>query len=131
MPPGSPSQPTSRQDEVLRELKACGPLPVRDLAPKLQLNYMGAKNHCLALENEGSSRDDEGRFTELVPGVRIIERRNPSAALHKAFPEADSLEESLFRQVLGVPVRRRLHPVGAQYEIHLDLHTPLAAKEDA
>ena len=74
------------------------------------------------------ARDDEGRMVELVPGIRIIERHNPSAALHKAFPEADALEESLFRQVLGVPVRRRIHSNGDQYEIHFDLHTPLALK---
>jgi predicted ArsR family transcriptional regulator len=72
------------------------------------------------------ARDDEGRMVELVPGIRIIERHNPSAALHKSFPEADALEESLFRQVLGVPVRRRVQLNGAQYEIHFDLHTPLA-----
>lgn len=211
MPPAAPSQPTARQDEVLRELKSCGPLPVRELAAKLQLSYMGAKNHCLALEKRGllssrnnhrgagrpllvysltskgqawfaetdntaaisilrhaqnlygsnsaakllllyfqeitekyrnqipsqtpldekmnllaKARDDEGRMVELVPGIRIIERHNPAASLHKAFPEADALEESLFRQVLGVPVRRRVHSNGAQYEIHFDLHTPLA-----
>ena len=213
MPPAATSQPTARQDEVLRELKSCGPLPVREVAAKLQLSYMGAKNHCLALEKRGllssrnshrgagrpllvysltskgqawfeetdnaaaisilrhaqnlygsnsaakllllyfqevtekyrsqipaqtpvgekmillaKARDDEGRMVELVPGIRIIERHNPSAALHKAFPEADALEESLFRQVLGVPVRRRIHSNGDQYEIHFDLHTPLALK---
>jgi predicted ArsR family transcriptional regulator len=75
------------------------------------------------------ARDDEGRMAELLPGIRIIERHNPAAALHKAFPEADGLEESLFRQVLGVPIRRRrLISPGGQYEIHFDLHTPLALK---
>lgn len=213
MPPAAPSQPTARQDEVLRELKTCGPLPVRELAAKLQLSYMGAKNHCLALEKRGllssrnnhrgagrpllvysltpkgqswfeetdntaaisilrhaqnlygsnsaakllllyfqevaekyrsrippqtpiaekmtllaKARNDEGRMAELVLGLRIIERHNPAAALHKAFPEADALEESLFRQVLGVPVRRRIQSTGAQYEIHFDLHTPLALR---
>ena len=74
------------------------------------------------------ARDEEGRMAELVPGVRIIERHNPASALHKAFPESDALEESLFRQVLGVPVRRRVIPLGDQYEVHFDLHTPLASK---
>ena len=214
MPPANSSQPTSRQDEVLRELKQSGPLPVRELAAKLQLSYMGAKQHCLALEIRGllssrnnhrgagrpllvysltskgqswfeesdntaaisilrhaknlygsssaakllllyfqectekyrtyipaqtpvaekmlllaKARDEEGRMVELSPGIRIIERHNPAAALHKAFPEADGLEESLFRQVLGVPVRRRLVSPGGQYEIHFDLHTPLALKD--
>jgi predicted ArsR family transcriptional regulator len=67
-------------------------------------------------------------MSEFVPGIRIIERHNPAAALHKAFPEADALEESLFRNVLGVPVRRRLVQLGDQYEIHFELHTPLALK---
>ena len=213
MPPASPQTPTSRQDEVLHELKKSGPLPVRELAAKLQLSYMGAKQHCLTLEKRGllssrnshhgagrpllvysltskgqswfqetdnavaisilrhamnlygsnsaakllllyfqestekyrsqipaqtpvgekmallaKARDEEGRMVELVPGIGIIERHNPAAALHKAFPEADALEESLFRQVLGVPVRRRVFSPGGQYEIHFDLHTPLALK---
>jgi predicted ArsR family transcriptional regulator len=213
MPPASAPHPTSRQDEVLRELKQSGPLPVRELAAKLELSYMGAKQHCLALEKRGllssrnnhrgagrpllvysltskgqswfeetdntaaisilrnaknlfgsnsaakllllyfqectekyrsqvpaqtpvakkmdllaKARDEEGRMVELIPGVRIIERHNPSTALHKAFPEADALEESLFRQVLGVPIRRRVISPYGQYEIHFDLHTPLAIK---
>ena len=213
MPPTTPPQPTSRQDEVLRELKQSGPLAVRELSAKLQLSYMGAKQHCIALEKRGllssrnshrgagrpllvysltpkgqswfeesdnsaaisilrharnlygsnsaakllllyfqectekyrshipaqipvaekmlllaKARDQEGRMVELLPGIRIIERHNPAVALHKAFPEADGLEEALFRQVLGVPVRRRLVSPGGQYEIHFDLHTPLSLK---
>jgi predicted ArsR family transcriptional regulator len=67
-------------------------------------------------------RDEEGRMTELVPGHQIMERHNPNLALHKAFPEADALEESLVRQVLGSPVRRRVTSLGDQYEIHFELH---------
>jgi hypothetical protein len=74
------------------------------------------------------TRDDEGRMVEFLPGIRIIEQHNSAAALHKAFPEADGMEEALFRQVLGVPVRPRLVSPGGQYEIHFDLHTPLALK---
>jgi len=207
MPPRNESQPTCRQDEVLRELKRSGPLPVRDLAAKLTLSYMGTKQHCLTLEKRGllssrnahqaagrprliyaltrrgqawfedtndaltisilrnaqklfgsstaakllllyfqettekyrtqipaqatlaekmcllaKIRDEEGRMTELVPGHQIIERHNPNLALHKAFPEADALEESLVRQVLGSPVRRRITSLGDQYEIHFELH---------
>ena len=213
MPADSPARPTCRQDEVLRELKCSGPQPVSKLAAALGLSYMGAKQHCLALEKKGllssrnnhrgagrpllvysltrkgqawfddtdnsiaisvlrhaknlfgassaakllllhfqeciqkykalmpqetsveqrmgllaKARDDEGRMVELVPGVRIIERHNPAAALHKAFPEADALEESLFRNILGTPVRRRFVQLGDQYEIHFELHTPLAPK---
>ena len=214
MPPASPQPPTCRQDEVLREIKSGGPRPVGELAAALGLSYMGAKQHCLALEKKGllssrnnhrgagrplliysltrrgqawfddadnsiaisvlrhaqslfgassaaklllltfqeriqkykalvpqetpvaqrmvllaKARDDEGHMVELVPGIRIIERHNPAAALHKAFPEADALEESLFRHVLGVPVRRRPIQLGEQYEIHFDLHTPLPLKD--
>jgi predicted ArsR family transcriptional regulator len=213
MPADSLPRPTCRQDEVLRALKRSGPRPVRELAAALGISYMGAKQHCLALEKKGllssrnnhrgagrpllvysltrkgqawfedtdnsiaisvlrhaqnlfgassaakllllhfqeciqkykalmppetsvaqrmgllaKARDDEGRMAELVPGVRIIERHNPAAALHKAFPEADALEESLFRNILGAPVRRRLVQLGDQYEIHFELHTPLALK---
>jgi len=213
MPSASSLPPTSRQDEVLRVLKESGPLAVRDLAAKIQLSYMGAKQHCLALEKRGllssrnshrgagrpllvysltskgqswfeendntaaisilrhaqnlygsnsapkllllyfqecaekfriripaqtpiadrmhlfaKARDEEGRMVELVPGIRIIERHNPAAALHKAFPEADALEESLVRQVLSAPVRRRVVSVGGQNEVHFELHTPLALK---
>lgn len=209
----SQPRPTCRQDEVLRELKRSGPRSVRELAPALGLSYMGAKQHCLALEMKGllasrnshrgagrpllvysltrkgqawfedgdntlaisvlrhaqnlfgansapkllllhfqdaikkykslmppessvaekmlllaKARDDEGHMVELVPGIRIIERHNPAASLHKAFPEVEALEESLFRNVLGVPVRRRLVRLGDQYEIHFELHTPLALK---
>jgi len=67
-------------------------------------------------------RDEEGRMTELVPGHQIIERHNPNLTLHKAFPEADALEESLVRQILGSPVRRRVTSLGDQYEIHFELH---------
>lgn len=213
MPSDSHHPPTCRQDEVLREIKRSGPLPVRTLADALGLSYTGAKQHCLALEKRGllssrnkhrgagrpllvysltrrgqawfedsdhstaisilrhaqvlfgsnsaskllllyfnertekyrslmgqkisvdekltllaKARDEEGRMAELVPGVRIVERHNPAAALHKAFPDADALEESQFRQILGVPVRRRLVSIGEQYEVHFELHTPLALK---
>lgn len=197
----------------MRELKHSGPRPVGELATTLGLSYMGAKQHCLALEKKGllssrnnhrgagrpllvysltrkgqawfedadntitisvlrhaqnlfgassaakllllhfqeriqkykallpketsvaqrmsllaKARDDEGHMVEIVPGIRIIERHNPAAALHKAFPEADALDESLFRNVLGVPVRRRFVQLGEQYEIHFELHTPLSLK---
>ena len=213
MPPGAPKNATCRQDEVLREIKSSGPLPVRPLAEKLGLSYMGAKSHCLALEKRGllasrnthrgpgrpmlvyaltrrgqawfevndnsaaisilrhaqnlfgpasagkllflyfqerlekyraaipanlpiaekmerlaSLRDSEGCMASLEAGFRIVERHSPWAALHKSFPEADALEESLFRQVLGVPVRRRLQMLGDQYEIRHELHTPLARR---
>jgi predicted ArsR family transcriptional regulator len=206
----SRTQPTCRQDEVLRELKAAGPLPVRELATRLGLSYMGAKQHCLTLEkralltsrnqhhgpgrpllvyslsprgqawfeeNDHSTaisllrhaqtlfgpasagkllylhfqerlekyraaipaklpiaekmalltaiRDAEGCMATLDPGVRIIEHHSPWAALHKAFPDADTLEESLFRQILGTPVRRKIHTAGGHYRIHHELHTPL------
>lgn len=213
MPAESQPRPTCRQDEVTREFKRSGPQSVRELAPSLGLSYMGAKQHCLALERKGllasrnshrgagrpllvysltrkgqawfedgdnaiaisvlrhtqnlfgtssaskllllhfqditkkykalmppessvaekmgllaKFRDDEGHMAELVPGFRIIERHNPAASLHKAFPGVDALEESLFRNVLGVPVRRRIVQLGDQYEIHFELHTPLALK---
>lgn len=213
MPPGTAKTATCRQDEVLREIKASGPLPVRTLAEKLGLSYMGAKSHCLALEKRGllssrnthrspgrpllvyaltrrgqawfeendnsaaisilrhaqnlfgpasagkllflyfqeridkyraaipanlpiaekmerlaSVRDSEGCMATLETGLRIVERHHPWAALHKAFPEADSLEEALFRQILGVPVRRKFQILGDQYEIRHELHTPLAQR---
>lgn len=208
-----PGNATCRQDEVLKALKNSGPLAVREISLQLDLSYMGAKQHCIALEKKGllssrnlhrgagrpllvysltakgeswfqendnaaaisilrnaknlfgpnsaakllllyfqertekyragiharltpsekmallaKARNEEGRMAELNEGIGIVERHNPDAALHKAFPEADALEESLFRQVLGVPVRRRLVAHGAQYEIHFDLHTPLNLK---
>jgi len=213
MPPGAAKSATCRQDEVLREIKSSGPLPVRPLAEKLGLSYMGAKSHCLALEKRGllasrnthrgpgrpllvyaltrrgqawfeendnaaaisilrhaqnlfgsasagkllflhfqerlekyrasipsslpisekmerltALRDAEGYMASLEPGFRIVERHNPSAALHKAFPEADTLEESMFRQILGVPVRRKTQILGEQYEIRHELHTPLSQR---
>jgi predicted ArsR family transcriptional regulator len=53
MPPGATRNATYRQNEVLREIKSSGPLPVRPLAEKLGLSYMGAKSHCLDLEKCG------------------------------------------------------------------------------
>ena len=214
MPPGAEKSATCRQDEVLREIKSSGPLPVRPLAEKLGLSYMGAKSHCLALEKRGllssrnthhgpgrpllvyaltrrgqawfeendnaaaisilrhaqnlfgpasagkllflyfqeriekyraaipanipipekmerlaALRDTEGHMASLEVGYRIIERHNPHAALHKAFPEADALEEALFRQILGVPVRRKTQILGDQYEIRHELHTPIPQRQ--
>jgi predicted ArsR family transcriptional regulator len=211
MPPLLSVPATCRQDEVLRRIKARGPLSVRELAGELGLSYMGAKKHCVDLEKRGllasrnrhrgagrpllvyalskrgsdwfeendsqaaisilrhaqslfggasaakllflyfqertqkyrnaipanlpivekmalfaSMRDAEGHMASLDPGVRIIERHNPEAALHKAFPEADSLEETMIRQILGVPVRRKPVFFGAQCEIHHELHTTVA-----
>ena len=213
MPPGAAKNPTSRQDEVLREIKSSGPVPVRPLAEKLGLSYMGAKSHCLALEKRGllvgrnahrgpgrpllvysltargqawfeendnaaaisilrhaqnlfgptsagkllflyfqerlekyrasipsklpiaekmerlaALRDSEGCMATLDNGIGILERHSPWAALHKAFPEADALEEAMFRQILGVPVRRKFQNLGDQYEIRHELHTPLAQR---
>jgi predicted ArsR family transcriptional regulator len=213
MPPGAEKSATCRQDEVLREIKSSGPLPVRPLAEKLGLSYMGAKSHCLALEKKGllasrnthrgpgrpllvyaltrrgqawfeendnaaaisilrhaqnlfgpasagkllflhfqerlekyrasipanlpipekmerlaALRDTDGHMASLEIGIRIVERHNPHVALHKAFPEADTLEESLFRQILGVPVRRKIQILGDQYEIQHELHTPLSQR---
>lgn len=73
-----------------------------------------------------AARDAEGRMTTLDPGVALVEHHNPDAALHRAFPEAATLEESLVRRILGVPVRRRTLPLGDQYAIRFELHTPLA-----
>lgn len=213
MPPGAEKNATCRQDDVLREIKSSGPLPVRLLAEKLGLSYMGAKSHCLALEKRGllasrnthrgpgrpllvysltrrgqawfeendnsaaisilrhaqnlfgpasagkllflyfqeriekyrasiparlpipekmerlaALRDSEGCMASLDIGLRIVERHSPWAALHKAFPEADALEEAMFRQILGVPVRRKRRILGEQYEIRHELHTPLAQR---
>ncbi len=213
MPPGAPKTATCRQDEVLREIKSSGPIPVRALAEKLGLSYMGAKSHCLSLEKRGllssrnthrgpgrplliysltrrgqawfegndssaaisilrhaqnlfgpasagkllflyfqeriekyraaipaalpiaekmerlaAVRDSEGCMATLETGIRIVERHHPWAALHKTFPEADTLEEALFRQILGVPVRRKLQILGDQYEIRHELHTPLSQR---
>ena len=69
------------------------------------------------MERLTALRDAEGYMASLEIGFRIVERHNPQAALHKAFPEADTLEESMFRQILGVPVRRKIQILGEQYEI--------------
>jgi predicted ArsR family transcriptional regulator len=49
----NPPKTTCRQDEVLRTIKGVGPLHVRDVAARLECSYMGAKEHCLALEARG------------------------------------------------------------------------------
>jgi predicted ArsR family transcriptional regulator len=80
------------------------------------------------MERLTALRDAEGYMASLEIGFRIVERHNPLAALHKAFPEADTLEESMFRQILGVPVRRKIQILGEQYEIRHELHTPLSQR---
>jgi predicted ArsR family transcriptional regulator len=80
------------------------------------------------MERLAALRDTEGHMATLEIGIRIVERHNPQSALHKAFPEADTLEESLFRQILGVPVRRKIQILGDQYEIQHELHTPLSQR---
>jgi hypothetical protein len=34
----------------------------------------------------------------------------------------------MFRQILGVPVRRKIQILGEQYEIRHELHTPLSQR---
>lgn len=80
------------------------------------------------MERLAALRDSEGCMPSIDIGIRIVERHHPWAALHKAFPEADAMEESMFRQILGVPVRRKLQILGEQYEIRHELHTPLAQR---
>jgi predicted ArsR family transcriptional regulator len=38
---------------ILRELKRGGPLPVKALAKRLSMSYMGVKQHCVGLERDG------------------------------------------------------------------------------
>lgn len=96
---------------------------------KYRVSIPGSLSITEKMERLASLRDSEGCMTSIDIGIRIVERHNPWAALHKAFPEADALEEAMFRQILGVPVRRKCQILGEQYEIRLELHTPLAQRE--
>jgi predicted ArsR family transcriptional regulator len=73
-------------------------------------------------------RNEEGCMTEVVAGSALIERHSPWLALHKAFSECDGLEETMVRQVIGVPVRRKFFESEGQYEIRFELHTPVAQR---
>ncbi len=80
------------------------------------------------LEMFARMRDGEGCMTELVAGSALIERHSPWLALHKAFSECDGLEETMVRQVIGVPVRRKFFESEGQYEIRFELHTSVAQR---
>lgn len=66
------------QEVVLRELKQSAGLPVAELAERVGLSYMGAKQHCLALEKKGylSSRNQHRGAGRPVLLYRLTTKGN-------------------------------------------------------